>query len=137
MKNVILLASAATLLLLFSCEQHKTDIKKYAEKLAVLECRAIGLREKRFELANRIRFTQDTLRQKAVNSDTFLLTSKLKSYNNEKEIILQQSLSLADSIQSTLKDIMKNQLNNQPDKLAFNELLNQILQQKGCIKKQP
>lgn len=135
MKNLKLLVCSVIVLITFSCQKHKPDIKQLADKFADLECRAISLREKRFELANQIRFTQDTLLQKHGKADTSKLKLKLKSYNKDKEVTLQQSLSLADSIRNRLNDIMKNQLINEPDKAAFNDMLNKTLQQKGCVEK--
>ena len=135
MKNFKQLVCTVIVLITFSCRQHKTDIKELVEQFADLECRAISLREKRFALANQIRFTQDTLLQKTGKADTSTLKLKLDYYNNDKAVTLQHSLALADSIRSRLNDIMKNQLTNEADKTAFNDLLNKTLQQKGCVEK--
>lgn len=120
---------------IFGCNNEKTDIKGLVDRFADLECRAMSLRERRFELANQLRFTQDTLLASTAVKDTLRLKLKLESFNKEKDILLQQSLSLADSIKNTLNDIMKNSLTKAEDKHAFNEALNQTLIEKGCIKK--
>jgi hypothetical protein len=119
----------------FSCKSEKKDIKGAVDKFADLECRAITLREKRFELANQIRFTEDTLTHPTANADTARLRLKLEGFNKEKETLLKESLSLADTIRLQLNDLMKNQLTDQKDKANFDQLLNATLEQRGCIEK--
>ena len=119
--------------ILSSCQERKPDLKELVEDFAELECRAISLREKRFELANQIRFTQDSLSIHAGKADTTQFKSKLDSYNLVKNQVLQQSLSLADSIKVRLSDIMQNQLTEVSDKKMFNDMLNKTLEQKGCV----
>lgn len=117
--------------LTYSCQRAKPDIKGIADNFADMECRAISLREKRFELANQIRFTQDSVLH---NSDSVKLKIKLAVFDQEKEGLLKQSQSLADSIRLKLNDLMKNQLKNEHDKAAFNQMLNEILLKRGCLK---
>ncbi|GEO08549.1 hypothetical protein [Segetibacter aerophilus] len=124
-----------TLLTAFSCKDEKTNVKVLVNKFADLECRAMTLREQRFELANQLRFTQDTLMQRSKQADTTRLQSRLIAFNQQKEIMLKQSLLLADSIHTSLDDIMKNQLASKSEKQAFNDMLNEALVQRGCIKK--
>jgi hypothetical protein len=133
MKNLKILFCTVSFLLAVSCEPAKTDVNAIVEEFSDLECRAIRLREQRFELANKMRFTQDTLLQVASKADTMHLHQNLTSFNKDKEIMLQQSLSLADSIKNKLSHLMKNELNNANDKKVFNELLHAMLIKKGCI----
>lgn len=118
-----------------SCKNEKTDIKALVDEFANLECRAMTLREQRFELANQLRFTQDSLLLKGNKADTIGLNLKLATLNKQKEAMLKQSLSLADSIRTTLTGLMKNQLVTENDKQTFNEMLNKTLVERGCIKK--
>ena len=122
-------------MLLCFCSDKKLNVNELANQFADVECRAISLREKRFALANKLRFTQDTLTLRAGTADTIRLKGNLASFNKEKERLLQQSLSLADSIRVQLNDLMQNQLKNQQDKTAFNQSLNNALIARGCINK--
>ncbi|MCW3112305.1 MAG: hypothetical protein JWR18_701 [Segetibacter sp.] len=135
MKNLQTVLCAVLLSITVSCGEHKPNIKELVDNFVDLECRAITLREKRFELANQMRFTQDTLLQTSNKADTSRLKSKLEAFNKEKEVTLQQSLSLADSIRIRLNDMMKNELSNETDKTTFNETLNKTLVEKGCLDK--
>lgn len=135
MKKLTFLLCCIIVVFIFSCQSDKTDIKELVDKFADLECRAITLREKRFELANQMRFTQDTLLQITNKADTSRFNLKLAYYNKDKEAVLQQSLSLADSIRTALNDLMKNKLTKENDKAAFNKMLNETLLHRGCIKK--
>ncbi|MCW3111088.1 MAG: hypothetical protein JWQ09_5594 [Segetibacter sp.] len=135
MKDLKLLLLPVLVMFTISCQSRETDIKGMVDKFADLECRAMSLREKRFDLANQLRFTQDTLLQTTDKRDTTRLKLKLEFFNKEKDAMLQQSLSLADSIHNELSDLMKNKLANQNDKATFNQMLNNTLLQRGCIKK--
>lgn len=136
MKNLQNLLCVAVLLsITVSCSEQKTNLNELVDNFADLECRAISLREKRFELASQMRFTQDTLLQTTNKADTLRLKAKLDAFNKEKELTLQQSLSLADSIRNRLNEIMKNELSNETDKTSFNEMLNNTLVAKGCLEK--
>lgn len=116
-----------------ACQEHSSDLKQLVDDFAKLECRAISLREKRFALANQIRFTQDSLALHTGKSDTLQYKLRLDQYNSEKNVVLQQSLSLADSIKRRLKEIMENELTQKDQKAKFDDLLNKTLQQKGCL----
>jgi hypothetical protein len=135
MKKLQLLLLLTALLTAFSCKDEKTHVKVLVNKFADLECRAMMLREQRFELANQLRFTQDTLMQRSKQADTTRLQSRLIAFNQQKEAMLKHSLLLADSIHASLNDLMKNQLASKSQKQAFNEMLNETLLQRGCIKK--
>ncbi len=104
MKNLKLFFSPFILGCVVSCQQKQPDFKERVNKFADLECRAIGLREKRFALADRIRFTKDSLFQLTNKADTSTLHLKLETYNQDKEVMLQQSVSLADTIKNELND---------------------------------
>ena len=91
MKNLIFLL--LTLMVLGACSgktnnAETTNTKELVNKFADLECRAISLREKRFELANQLRFTQDTLLHTGIKRDTLRLKLKLDSFKKEKRSIV-------------------------------------------------
>lgn len=133
MKNLKLLSIFFIAASLFSCKSRMTDIKAMADQFADMECRAITLREQRFNLANDIRFTQDTLMHTKNTSDTMRLHLKLEAFDKQKEVTLKQSLSLADSIHTQLNQ-MKEKLTDKNDRAKFEEMLNSNLQQRGCVK---
>ncbi len=116
----------------FSCSNPVADLNKTVKDFADLECRAISLREKRFDLANQIRFTQDTLLDTHHKADTVKLKSRLEMLNREKQVVLQSSLALADSIHTVLESLQKNQLADEKDKKQFNLLLTKTLAERGC-----
>lgn len=118
-----------------ACKNTGRDIKALAYKFADLECSTISLRKSRFQLADKIRFTQDTLLHLADNVQKARVESQLAVYNKEKDSMLQQSLLLADSIHQQLNYLMKNELTNEHDKASFDQMLNSRLQQQGCIEK--
>lgn len=99
---------------------------------AQLECRAIMLRDKRFYLANQIRFTQDTLMHAASASDTVRLNENLNRLGEERERTTQQSVALADSIKHTLDSLMTHHLTTKEAKDQFTEMLHTQLESMHC-----
>lgn len=122
---------AFVLVCIVSCENKQAVLQKKAYEFASLECKAIKLREKRFALANEIRFTTDSIRQFSKATDTSQLHRKLELYNKNKETMLQQSLAVAQTIQHELSSLMKNELSDKNDRAYFNALLNKALIEKG------
>jgi hypothetical protein len=115
-----------------ACKQTKQDdLLTIANQFADRECKAIHFREERFQLANNIRFTEDTLRQ-TKSADSSRLKQKLQQLNNEKQTILQKSLLLADTIHKQLDGLMANELKDKNRKEKFNALLNAELEKRGC-----
>jgi hypothetical protein len=134
-RSKTLLIYALISLLAFSCQSHKANMNEIVNKFADLECRAMTLRENRFALANQLRFTQDTLLNTKTKTDTARLSHNITSFNTNKEILLKQSLSLADSIKTMLNSLMKDQLATERERAKFNQMLNTTLLQRGCLKK--
>lgn len=124
------------LILLFatSCEsgKKKIDFSGMAQLTADIECRAISIREKRFKLANEIRFTQDTLLL-TKNTDSLRLKLNLARLNGDKEVVMSQSQLMADSIKNLIDSLSKNFLTDPASKKQFNDSLNLILAMKGCL----
>ncbi|MDQ2753554.1 MAG: hypothetical protein M3R72_11090, partial [Bacteroidota bacterium] len=65
--------------------------------IADLEYRAVLLRERRFALANQLRFAQDTLSATKSSTDSQRLANQIHIFTNEKDTLLQHSLALADT----------------------------------------
>lgn len=119
--------------MLVSCTHKQTTLQAHANKFAMLESKAIILREKRFALADQIRFANDSIIQFAKTVDTSKLHKKIVLYNSNKEIMLQQSLALAETIRHELNNLMKNELQDKDDRAQFEKLLNQALVKKGHV----
>ena len=118
---------------LASCHRQNV-INDKADYIAGLECRAVMLRERRFVLANELRFAQDTLLQKKGSSDTTGLVKKIESFKEEKERLLQESLQLADTIHLALDSLRKFTFTDNDDKQLFDLKLKEALRKRGCDK---
>ncbi|MEO6849000.1 MAG: hypothetical protein ABI203_02895 [Mucilaginibacter sp.] len=98
--------------------------------LADRTCRAITIRQQRFDLANKIRFAQDTLSKTKDENDSLRLKSELDNFAEQKGTLLKESLALADTIRLQLDSIMP-----YTDKAAqkrFTHSLDSLLAKKGC-----
>ena len=118
-----------------SCKTTEGDLQPFVEKFAEVECRAIELREHRFKLADSIRFATDSLLNLNIRVDSSFLKMKLEKFEQEKTILLQQSLQLADSIQLQLSILRQDVLKDVTKRAVFDDKLNAALQRRGCIKK--
>jgi len=138
MKRFKTLLFATVIVVPFACKRAPEDRRKLIAKVdsfAELECRAITLREQRFELANKIRFTEDSLLKVKDVATKERLKTTLDQFNKDKKVIVKASLTTADTVQHKLQDILQNQLADQKERLAFNQLLNTTLKSMGCITK--
>lgn len=116
-----------------ACEEkiNSIDLNGIAESFSDLECRAIDLRRQRYELADEIRFAQDTLMH--AKTDTMRISVKLNQMQIERENLTAKSLELADTIRLQLDSLMKFVLKNPEDKQQFSKVLDSVLIAKGCI----
>lgn len=100
-------------------------IETLADQFADVECKAINLRNTRFELASAIRsFETDT---------TGIGKRQLDSLELLAEITTKESLILADSIKSRLENIFEHQLKTSEERRSFNEMLKVKVEAKKCI----
>lgn len=121
------------LLFLTSCSHRKKSIEEIVKELTAYECRAIHLRNLRFELADKIRFTQDSLQRKTLlKIDTAILHTQFLKMNIEKQSLFTQSIQLADSIKGKMDFIIANYLTDKTKEAAFNNLLNAALKNNDC-----
>ncbi len=132
--NTFLKKRGISLLLPFiffsSCTQQQKSIKDLSDELASFECRAISLRNQRFELADKIRFTQDTLLNSA--GDTLVLNKKLLAMDAEKQALLDKSIRLADTIGKKTAILMRDYFTDKKKEIEFYRLLEIALKKKGC-----
>jgi hypothetical protein len=121
----------AWILLLFSsCGDKGPQIDSLAADLANFECRAEKLKDLRFQLADKIRFTQDTMLHTA--PDTMQMHNDLLAMDQQKQMILTQSLQLADTIKQKLDFIRANYFTDKSKEATFNQLLKDALKTKDC-----
>ena len=119
-------------LILFSCNNISSDKETMVKLLVNMECRAIELKNKRFQLADNIRYAQDTLLHFKSITDTDLIQIRLKNYDIQKQLIVNQSLTLADSIKLHMEIIMPRYFNTKKKEMEFNMLLDESLKKNGC-----
>ena len=99
--------------------------------MAELECRAISLRNQRFQLANTIRFAEDSI-LKNLTADSGKIKSELVLLQQQKESLLQRSLSLSDTIRKQLDSLEKNVFNGAESKQQFNDELQKAMSNLDC-----
>lgn len=88
------------------------------------------MRNQRFELADKIRFTQDTLLNSA--GDTLVLNKKLLAMDAEKQALLDKSIRLADTIGKKTAILMRDYFTDKKKEIEFYRLLEIALKKKGC-----
>lgn len=101
--------------------------------MADLHCEAVSLRKARFELADEIRFSEDSLMQ--LSADDSLRTpleEKLKSLEPYKDSIVSRSLELSKIIKSTLDSLIEIEFKQAQDRSAFDAALAAELSKRGC-----
>ena len=121
------------ILLLFifsSCGNHEPNLKGLATEIATIECRAEKLKDHRFVLADKMRFRQDTILQKS--KDTMELHNQLVEMEKEKQLLLTQSLHLADTIKQKMEFLMTNYFTDKKRENEFNQLLKEELKKNDC-----
>jgi hypothetical protein len=112
-----------------SCNQHRSDLKTIVTDIANIECRAEQLKNQRFELADKIRFTQDSLLKVA---DTLPLLNNLVKMDIEKQLLVAKSLQLADTIRQKMNVVMSQYFTDKEVEDSFNNMLNRSLKIKDC-----
>ncbi|MDB5133122.1 MAG: hypothetical protein JWR02_2871 [Mucilaginibacter sp.] len=104
--------------------------KAKLEQLADRSCRATSIREQRYALADKIRFTQDSLSKTKNRAGSQSLQSRLNGYLKQKEILLKTSLALADTIRMQLDSLLP--YSDKAAQKRFTASLDSILKSKGC-----
>ena len=113
-----------------SCSNHDPNLQRLTAEIAIIECRTEKLKDHRFALADKMRFTQDTILQKS--KDTIELRNQLVEMEKEKQLLLTQSLQLADTIKQKMEFLMTNYLTDKKRENEFNQFLKEeIKKNKG------
>lgn len=124
------LISFLLLITFLSCNRVPPDDDVKIRLLADHTCKAISIRRERFELADKIRFTQDTLAQVKNKNSATRLQNNLKLFMIRKAALMGASLRLADTIHRELDAMVPYR-----DKAAqkrFNARLDSLLTERGC-----
>ncbi len=122
-------------LVLFACQSPKPDMGAIVNDFANLECRAIELRKQRYQLADEMRFTDDTMLSDTSSEETKArMKDKLMKLDAGKDGLVNHGLQLADTIQKRLDSLIQGPLKQMEDRKEFDKLLEAELKKRGCSK---
>lgn len=119
------------LTIIYSC--NKPVAAKHSAKLDQLAqstCEAISIRQQRFALANKIRFTQDSLTNAKTSNDSQRLQARLKKYLMQKDLLLKASLAHAAAIRLKLDSLIP--YGDKNAQKRFTATLDSLLVKRGC-----
>ncbi len=132
-KLIIEVALAAVVLNSCSSTNEKESLVDPVEWMADLHCEAVELRKARFELADRMRFIQDTIMlPQTSDSLKSVLQNKLDALEPYKDSVVTRSLDLAKVIKFKLDSLIENELAKGEERKAFDERLTAVLKERGC-----
>lgn len=101
--------------------------------MADLHCEAVSLRKARFELADEMRFMEDTLINPSITDSTKeVLEGKLAHLEPYKDSIVTRSLNLAKIIKFKLDSLMELEFTQQIQRDEFDARLTDELEKRGC-----
>ena len=115
-----------------SCTSKK-HLSIIVSDFADIECRAIRLREFRFDLANKVRFAEDTLMHTHLLADSQRLRYRLKDLRPQQDSVAVVSRLLADSIRLKFDNLTKEELKTKDKQVEFNKQLNDTLKARDCV----
>jgi hypothetical protein len=128
---LVILALAA----LTACEN---EVTKEAgvdpiQLMADLHCEAVSLRKARFELADKMRFMEDTLMQPSTSdSAKALLQSQLNDLEPYKDSVVNRSLELSKIIKFKLDSMIEQEFTKMEQRKSFDADLATELEKRGC-----
>ncbi|MBP9151181.1 MAG: hypothetical protein KBF73_02765 [Flavobacteriales bacterium] len=101
--------------------------------MADLHCEAVSLRKARFELADKMRFMEDTLMQPSTSdSAKALLQSQLNDLEPYKDSVVNRSLDLAKIIKFKLDSLIEQEFTEMEQRKSFDADLAAELEKRGC-----
>ncbi|HLO56892.1 MAG TPA: hypothetical protein VK169_21540 [Saprospiraceae bacterium] len=107
---------------LASCKE-QVDYDKLITEFAYIQCRAIVLKDKRFQMADHLRSIEiDSIDKKKEIDSLKIAISEIKN----------TSLVLADSIKVKLDDILTNKLSGHDEQKEFTDRLAAYIKANGC-----
>ncbi len=128
-----LTCSVALIAVLVSgCASKEAEIARVVKEFVPLEARAIDLRQARFALADSIRFAQTRLMELPADSpERAEMDRHISEFLKDKEVLLNQSLALADTVKASIEVLLSGVLQNETDRDRFYKLLNAELKSRG------
>lgn len=112
-----------TFLVLLNACSNEPDIDAIAMEFSDIECRAITLKDKRFDLSEKLR---------AVEKDSIIKKYEIDSLNDVINVVKEESLAMADSIKARMEFLFEHQLRRQSDRIVFLEKLKEIITKRKC-----
>lgn len=106
------------MLILASCKDNHQVIDNGLASFSEIQCHAVKLNEKRFELFDQIRILE---------SDTITNNRAIDSLKNVAENVKNQSLQYADTLKTKLSDFMDSHKLSADDRKYFDKKLNEIV----------
>ncbi|MCF8276061.1 MAG: hypothetical protein K9J17_04935 [Flavobacteriales bacterium] len=101
--------------------------------MADLHCEAVTLRKARFELADRMRFMQDTIMLTGTtDSAKAVLEATLADLEPYKDSIVKRSLDLSKVIKANLDSLIEHKFMEPNEREAFDSLLTSELAKRAC-----
>ena len=113
-KMIIFLA----VVLLASCKDNRQTIEKGIASISEIQCRAVRLNDRRFELFEQIRLLE---------ADTIANKKAIDSLNTEAALIKKQSLESADTLRIKLADFLSSQKFSSEDRKYFDDQINALV----------
>ena len=113
-KIIIFLA----VVLLASCKDNRQTIEKGIASISEIQCRAVRLNDRRFELFEQIRLLE---------ADTIANKKAIDSLNTEAAVIKKQSLESADTLRIKLADFLSSQKFSSEDRKYFDDQINALV----------
>ncbi|HMT52099.1 MAG TPA: hypothetical protein PLC27_06020 [Saprospiraceae bacterium] len=113
-KIIIFLA----VVLLASCKDNRQTIEKGIASISEIQCRAVRLNDRRFELFEQIRLLE---------ADTIANKKAIDSLNTEAALIKKQSLESADTLRIKLADFLSSQKFSSEDRKYFDDQINALV----------
>lgn len=120
--------------LLASCESEPTKkVVNPVQLMADLHCEAVTLRKARFELADKMRFMEDTLMLSSTSdSAKAVLQNQLRDLEPYKDSIVNRSLDLAKVIKFKLDSLIEQEFTELEQREVFDTELMSELAKRGC-----
>ena len=113
-KIIIFLA----VVLLASCKDNRQTIEKGIASISEIQCRAVRLNDRRFELFEQIRLLE---------ADTIANKKAIDSLNTEAALTKKQSLESADTLRIKLADFLSSQKFSSEDRKYFDDQINALV----------
>lgn len=110
----------------------KQNIQKAVDDFATLECKAVRLRNQRFDLANTLRYTEDSLLHSSNPQDTARLRRQVAMLQQEKERLTRQSREMANRIKLRMDSLTETQFRTREEKERFHSAVTEALKKNNC-----